>query len=67
MRSKPAYAHTWDEIRGQFTDGKLTSRGKDANLYKLLYWRTQLARKKIEAEEGGKFNRQGDTYNFEKT
>jgi hypothetical protein len=66
MKSKPQYVHSWDEIRGQFADATLTSRGKNANLYRLLYWRTQLARRRIEQAEGGKFKREDQTYKFEK-
>jgi len=66
IRSKPEYAHSWAEIRAQFADREIRSRGSRAHLYRLLYWRTQLARKKIENEEKGKFKRDDGTYKFMK-
>ncbi len=68
MKSKPDYSHSWDEIRGQLYSGKLSSRGKDNKAYHLFYWRTQLARGKIEQEEAGKFKREeGGIYKFVKS
>lgn len=68
IKNKTDYINSWGDLQDHFLGGRLKSRGKTEDDYHLFQTRYQLAKKKIETEENGRFVREkGGEYKFVKS